>query len=587
MGLATLLIPTNCQGPGSFRFEQNRARQNYLTRTARAGGRIVKMGCYTSLVMDSDLLVELGAPFLAHVLASDGTYIQAVLGGEVEASWTDGQAAVLQEIRRVSNICQHQGPAEQRGALITDIYGQFPPDRGTTIGNILRGMAGGDITASPVIDDPMSVELTALARDCYPLLLLPSNPRDPFSGGINRLSVSIFHNPHHKAFAAAVMADATLARLFPDEREHAGRIGYTSRSTGQAGTIQLSMLATQLLTAGWELALLESATPCLAEYLAATEKALDIARNALSGKHVEVPVRVGLTGVLLPIGTKIDLGWAQLRPADDRDEYLAARSGIDGSVQATTSSGELVPTVRYSGDTVMEMLMPYSVVARQFMPERRRPIDHNGWDQVEEKLENIRLGLLLAIDESPRALVLPTWRFVIDPLGNTSYSWNDWRRTSFSPRALDVEAVVNWKQWNERIAAKRKSGIDISVRRALLAAAERQSPEDVLVDAVVVWENLFGSNQDTTIRVTGALAWLLAMDVAGREQKQRRLKEIYQLRSNIVHGAHQMTTQEMQTCPQEALDVALEALRRIFEVRPDLIDLEDGNARSNRMLLGG
>jgi hypothetical protein len=319
----------------------------------------------------------------------------------------------------------------------------------------------------------------------------------------------------------------------------------------------------------------------------ATEKMLGTARDALSGKRTEVPVRVGLTGVLLPIGTKIDLGWAQLRPADDRDEYLAARSGIDGSVQATTPSGEVVATVKYSGDIVMETLMPYSVVARQFLPERRQPIDHSGWDQVKEKLENIRLGLLLAIDESPRALVLPTWLFVIDPLGNTSYGWNDWRHTSFSPRTLDAEAVVDWKQWIERIAAKRKPGIGIAVRRALLAAAERQSPEDVLVDAVVVWENLFGSSQDTTMRVTGALAWLLATDVAGREQKQRRLKEIYRLRSKTVRGAHQMTTQEIQTCPQEALDVALDALRKIFEVRPDLIDLTDSNARSNRMLLGG
>jgi hypothetical protein len=230
-------------------------------------------------------------------------------------------------------------------------------------------MAGGDIAVPPVIDDPVVVELSTLARDCYPLFLLPTDP-GPFSGGLGRLSTSIFYNPHHKAFAATVMADATLARLFPDDREHAGRIGYTCRSTGRAGTIQLSMLATQLLTAGWELALLESATPSLTEYLAATEKALGITRNALSGKQTEVPVRVGLTGALLPIGTKIDLGWAQLRPADDRDEYLAARSGIDGSVQATTPSGEVVATVKYSGDIVMETSMPYSVIARQFLPEQ-------------------------------------------------------------------------------------------------------------------------------------------------------------------------------------------------------------------------
>jgi hypothetical protein len=88
--------------------------------------------------MDSDLLVELGAPFLAYVLASDVAHVQAALGGEANASWTDGQAAVLQEIRGLSDIYRKQEPAELRGRVITDIYGQFPPDSGTTIGNILR-----------------------------------------------------------------------------------------------------------------------------------------------------------------------------------------------------------------------------------------------------------------------------------------------------------------------------------------------------------------------------------------------------------------------------------------------------------------
>jgi hypothetical protein len=36
--------------------------------------------------MDSNLPAELGAPFLAYVLASDIAYVQAVLGGEAEAS---------------------------------------------------------------------------------------------------------------------------------------------------------------------------------------------------------------------------------------------------------------------------------------------------------------------------------------------------------------------------------------------------------------------------------------------------------------------------------------------------------------------
>lgn len=189
--------------------------------------------------MDSDLLVELGAPFLAYVLASDVAHVQAALGSEAEASWTDGQAAVLQEIRRLSDTHRKQEPAELRGMTITDIYGQFLPEGDTTIANILRSAAGGDITVSPVIDDPAGVELTTLAHDCYPLLLLPSNP-GPFSGGTSRLSVSIFHNPHSKEFEAAVTADTTLSRLFPDESEQTSHTGYTMRTVAPGKVVLIS-----------------------------------------------------------------------------------------------------------------------------------------------------------------------------------------------------------------------------------------------------------------------------------------------------------------------------------------------------------
>jgi hypothetical protein len=58
----------------------------------------------------------------------------------------------------------------------------------------------------------------------------------------------------------------------------------------------------------------------------------------------------------------------------------------------------------------------------------------------------------------------------------------------------------------------------MSIRRILRAVSERKEPEDTLIDAVIVWENLFGSSQETTLRVTMSVAWMLGTDSKHRER---------------------------------------------------------------------
>ena len=75
------------------------------------------------------------------------------------------------------------------------------------------------------------------------------------------------------------------------------------------------------------------------------------------------------------------------------------------------------------------------------------------------------------------------------------------------------------------------------MRRLLKAAGERDDPIDVLVDAVVAWENLFGSKTESTFRVTAAVATLLEpSDKEQRDVLQKELSGIYDRRSRLVHG---------------------------------------------------
>ena len=154
------------------------------------------------------------------------------------------------------------------------------------------------------------------------------------------------------------------------------------------------------------------------------------------------------------------------------------------------------------------------------------------------------------------------------------------------PTRLQLEDVHLWTKWTTRIKDSRVDGIDIAIRRILRAISERSEPEDILVDAVIAWENLFGSNQETVLRVTSTLAWLIEPDSSTeRSTLQSRLKKLYNLRSGVVHGKVKRSA-ALKTEPQEAVSIALQSLAILFEHRSDLLALDGSDSRSNALILG-
>jgi hypothetical protein len=119
----------------------------------------------------------------------------------------------------------------------------------------------------------------------------------------------------------------------------------------------------------------------------------------------------------------------------------------------------------------------------------------------------------------------------------------------------------------------------------LQAVAERNSPENVLVDAVIVWENLFGASQETTLRISTALAWLLGKDASDREGLQKKFKSLYALRSGIVHGSARVKVGEIPAASKETVAISLSVLRELFENRPHLLAVASSEARGNALLL--
>lgn len=120
-------------------------------------------------------------------------------------------------------------------------------------------------------------------------------------------------------------------------------------------------------------------------------------------------------------------------------------------------------------------------------------------------------------------------------------------------------------------------------QRLLRATTERRESSDSLIDAVIAWESLFGTDTEVTFRVSGAMARLLRPPGQERRRLRARLAEIYRFRSKVVHGV-EVDPQELAQASQEASTLATEALRVLIEDRPDLIQLTSAE-RSTTLLM--
>lgn len=115
------------------------------------------------------------------------------------------------------------------------------------------------------------------------------------------------------------------------------------------------------------------------------------------------------------------------------------------------------------------------------------------------------------------------------------------------------------------------------------ALSLRQEASDSLIDAVTAWENLVGTDSETTFRVTASLARFLEPDPAKRLTYRRELGRIYHKRSRVVHG-ETVDQQQVASAADEAVKVAVRALRAGYRRGASWLGMSSAE-RSNRLLV--
>jgi len=518
---------------------------------------------------------QLGQPALSYLVGLDPADADDFTA---ETDFTAAQEAVLELLnttREVRIVSDSDAPYLTWAWLLTGPSGI--DDR--ALGTALRELAGGVVPQIDARTPPLERTLMRIATDAYPALLI----QDSFSASRGAMPLLSLHShPLHDAFQTAADADQQLHRLMAIGAEPGHEEDLLYRSTGNGMTFSPTLLVDQLINAAWALAHLVTLTPTVKQLTTETTRTLGRTRQALRGV-TNVPARGGFTGVLLPEASgPVMFGSARLRPMDGRDHPFSRMTGLTGGTSTYNDHG-VSTSLTYAGDLVLEFDAPLALTIRQQAADEPWPAASTQTARAFDTVtENLRLGLLLSNARSAPS-VYPTWRTVFEPLSfGPSIGWDDpTRAVGLHPTRLTDSEVAAWQEWVDRVSLHRQH-ISIAVRRILLAINDRTRPEDVLLDAVIVWENLFGIDErnGTTEAVTDALACLLHPSEPGRDDARRRYRTIYRRRSDIVHGARTLDGRTLSLTAADAVAVASAALRHLFEHRPDILALTTSTRRN-------
>lgn len=538
------------------------------------------------------VLETYGLPLLAYLCASD----EQLMRGRLEGASDLRPAAEGVLIRQLVPLARYIAGqvAAQPGlpkSFSLEVLGRRTEDGTTSVGMALHLASGGNEDLAELVSatahDAVKAAITEMTIDNYPLLLAPT---DGFWRGPR---LSLFQHPRRTDLQAALQADPVLARMFPMDDPGIGRRGVLYTSLGRGGSFQDAMFGDMVIASAWDVAVTTTYRPTLAETVDQVHKGLDTLRSAVSGGAPDVPGRVVLTGFTTRDADPIPTPWGQLRPLHAWERDLAPAI-LEGVVSGTDHHGNQA-TVSYAGEMVLESEIPYAVVIggdedlTADIPPKWPNI--RGTDALRRRIEAVQLAVILATERPLGSWVTArlAWTWVGDPFGHGSnLGWSDPRsQPGFMPYALSSDECSAVAEWAGLIDAHWTPRIDIAVRRFLSAANSRTDMADRLVDAVIAWENLFGTSQgEPRLRISAALAWLLAEDSGARETLQSQAKSLYNSRSMIVHGG-KPDESELAEPANAALTIARDALRVLFRDRPDVLALPDGAARSQRLILGG
>jgi hypothetical protein len=449
--------------------------------------------------------------------------------------------------------------------------------------------------------DPTTEALTTIAGDACSAIAATSQAgadiqslaiqmqMELSAGPQRQVLEAITKHPSHQLCVTRMAADPTLSTLLTDAF---GMQPFVMSSKG-GGRMSFDMLPLALISAA-STELFFSDLPFTSRALAEKVVAnLGRLREGLAGATIDVLTLVGYSGIPLTAGQKIVTSWGEIVPVN-APNWLLPESSLGSPFSAIGRSNATAVLV-----TTSEEQVTVSHEAQPTFPdlEKVRPALERSQRIA---IELVPLALVLATAGDDPLRPAPLWQMPVIPW-SSGRSWSSWtnpRNLRQRSRPLEETDLAEIGRWSQLVNDYHDDEIAFVGRRIVSAINARWTLDDVLVDAVIAWENLVGGAPETTFRTSAAMACLLEQEPAARLLLQHRLAAIYAARSDVVHGrlgkdmskwvwrlAKGEQKVGLDAVANEALDVAMRGLKAMIERRPDLIKL-NAAGRCERLLLG-
>jgi hypothetical protein len=397
-----------------------------------------------------------------------------------------------------------------------------------------------------------------------------------------------YSHPSSQEFLRLALRDDAIRKLFPAAPEQLpdstelfeikSEIVYSS---GRGGSYQLAMLPDAILNNARCRQLLKGDSDNLDTYLACVIEVLGEVRELAQGKEIAIPVLVGLANMTVPDGARVVTELGIIRSPRLEDEHLL--NPLDEGHRQPTAVLETTQPLKILGKRDWNVAQREASIGTYF--KKFMPLFEQYQQRSERNVILMRYALLLASDNTLLAPA-PIIRTEFDPLQPLlNRSWMPFVGQPSGISVLDADAAERTRVWAARVEQQHSAQLDLGVRRLVAAASTRLDPIDSFIDAVICWENMFGSSSESTFRICGAMACLLEpFDSAKRLTEYESLKKLYGIRSKVVHGVTELTGREASDYRTKAVRYALDAMGLLYDY-PDLLKTKGSAERGRDVLL--
>jgi hypothetical protein len=453
----------------------------------------------------------------------------------------------------------------------------------TSMINSYRMYCGGDVPQVPRGDDRAVQSLRRLARDLWPLFLLPPDGTSTFPKTFQHRNypIPVDTHPSIQAARTALTHDETISKLFPkkivEELQGAAAQKPSARmeNIGTLGVLYLdSVILSCIRNACYRAMLLHGGVyhDLIMKYV---EQSVADLRTLIKSGVAEAPVIVGLSGVSLPAGSLIELDKGVIRnPHDVELAYFFDNRDKPSAVY----------------QTMYEHTFFNAAQGEDFDDKRYREILENVADFSDfisgaaEEVNNVRFSILMASKPEPAQpyAVDETAILMLEPtLGTPAYySFQNALSGECRISKADVKGVETWYR---RIVKKHNNSLEIAKRRLLIAASPSRTSEDALIEALIVWENLFGAPTKTVQRITASIAALLEPNAAAKADLQKKLHHIYSQRNKIVYGTAALPREKVKILGSDAVQYTIRSMQTLYMKKTSLLSLS-AEDRSSALL---